>query len=72
MGEETLCRARSPFGKGDGYHQPKDELHCICWYDGDGCCACGDDPDHGPDCDCDRTEKHRSIIGSPVEVDLLQ
>ena len=50
LGLETPCPAR------------KDGLHCNCWYDGDGCCSCGNDPDHGPGCDCDRTEKHPSDL----------
>ncbi len=46
MAEETPCPER------------EDMIHCVHWYDGDACCACGDDPDHGLDCNCDRVEKH--------------
>ncbi len=29
---ETMCPKR------------EDSLHCICWYDGEACCACGGNP----------------------------
>ncbi|MGH8899430.1 MAG: hypothetical protein ACRDZ4_20995 [Egibacteraceae bacterium] len=30
---ETACPERA------------DQKHCVCWYDGDPCCACGDPAD---------------------------
>ena len=30
QGEETPCPKR------------EDKMHCVCWYDGKECCACGD------------------------------
>lgn len=30
-----------PVGDPDGYKgDPESNMHCRCWYDGDGCCRC--------------------------------
>lgn len=43
--EETACAAsrdrRAPGELG---------THCVCWWDGDGCCWCGDDPCRAAGC----------------------
>ena len=38
-----------------------DGTHCNCWWDGESCCACGEDDIHPLSCDYDRTEKHEGV-----------
>ncbi len=35
----------------------QDESHCVCWWECEACCRCGDTATEDGSCDCDKHER---------------